>query len=291
MILSGLDIEPRFVPDYGATVSADGTLDVYVNPRGDVILENIDGTNSHILVPTIDANAVNPRSYAGLFTPGQQSLIVTDRLDTGWITHVVSLVGAPTIYFAGLTPGGGGGVFAPTLLGASITSPDGTEMLMTSYTALVAATLATGEMHTLVTFEPRVYSAGAVFLDADHVLWVRAEDRSVSDVGDVHLSVHVVGPEGDIAIDDPSPNFTWPAIAVLSDHTIVVPSDVLFVAADGTTLLTNEQMIANIIGIAADGTSTVTLTQNGAVEWLDRSGATLDLASPYLGAASFTTTD
>jgi hypothetical protein len=170
-------------------------------------------------------------------------------------------------------------------------SPDGTEMLMTSYTALVAATLATGEIRTLVTFEPRVSSAGAVFIDADHVLWVRAEDRSVSDLGDVHLSLHLAGPDGDVAIDDPSPNMTWPAIAVLSDHTIVVPSDVLFVAADGTTLLTNEQMIANIIGIAADRTSVITLTQGGAAEWLDRSGATVDLASPYLGAAAFSTAD
>lgn len=285
MLLPDLDgAEPRFV---GATpaVSGDGTLVSYVDARGDLVVEALDGGEHRALVPSPDPTAMYPTRGVLSFTPDQRAVLVTDYAMYPPKVLIVALSNGASIAvddaWAGASPIG-----EPTFYGAAYFSPDGSEIVLQSTAGLVAVDLATGAKRMLVPFADRVSSGGAVFIDAAHVLWVRLENHTVDDIGRYAVSLHVAGPDpgDDVELDAPGENAFYTSIAVSSAGFIAVPSTALMMSIDGTVLVSNDRSsidsaIVDIIGLTPDELGVVGVTYGGVVRHVGMDGSTRDLAN------------
>lgn len=286
MLVASVDhTSPRYLDAYGVAVSGDGSLDAYVNARGDLIVERIDGSDRRVLVPSPDPSAINPSMNVGGFTPDMRALLISDYVAYPNGIHIVTIadgvsINVDDVWFSG-TPLG-----APTFRGASMFSPDHSEILMQSSTGLVAVAIASGAKRMIAPFPARISSGGAVFLDAEHVLWVRVEDRSVGDLGAFRESLHIAGPTAndDVVLDDPQTNNSpWPSIVVSPAGFIGIPSDVLLVKMDGTVLVRNDSSpdsaASDILGLTPDGGGVITTSFDGIVHYVDVDGTVRDLAT------------
>lgn len=288
MFVASIGATPRFVETPPA-VSPDGTLDSYVNARGDLIIENVDGSDARVLVPSPDPTAMSPAQSAMTFTPDQQAVVVADYRGAPGL-HIVRVSDGQSIDVPGVSAGGT--PFGPVVFrGASRFSPDGSELVMQSTTGLVAVATATGATRMLAPFADRISSGGAVFLDAGHVLWVRVEDTSIGDMGGFKLTLHVAGPgpADDLVLDDPHGGGYWPSIAVSPAGVVALPSDVLLVRTDGTVLATNDladpKAASDILGITPDGRGAITVSQGGDVRYVGVDGTSRDLVQAAVGTS------
>lgn len=276
MVMPALGSSPRFVSGDGVVVSPDGSLDAFV-AQGNVVVENIDGSGRRALAMYRDI------AVAG-FTPDQSKLIVTDFSTSPTRMHLVSLADATSIDLDGVwfdaSP------FGPTtILGASDSSPDGTEILARTTTDLVALSFSTGMTRVIAPLPDKITYSGAAFLDADHVLWVRSEDLSMGDIGIFKLSVHVAGPTptDDVVIDAPSDtNVVIPTIAVAADGLLMLASDVLVARTDGTVLFRNTnaqgvELASDLLGLAPDGEHAIAISSIGQVRIIGVDGTARDL--------------
>jgi hypothetical protein len=196
--------------------------------------------------------------------------------------HIIALADGTAVdvpdAFLGGTP-----LAVPTFIGASMFSSDGSEVLLESTMGLVAITLATGATRTIASFGAKQSSGGAVFLDDQHVVWLRVDDYSIGDIGSFSLSLHVAGPAStdDLVLDSPNAsNMVIPTIAVSAQQGfIALPSDVLVVRTDGTVLVRNEaegsdMHVDDIIGMTPDGKGVVTSSNAGVVRYFGMDGDT-----------------
>src|SRR5262249_32290171 len=157
-----------------------------VNANGDVIVENVDGTQHRVLVPTTTPSGSVPR--ISVLAVIADCVLVSDFSGFPAHVHLVSLADGSSIDVADASVPSS--PFGPTrFLGASPYSTDAAELLFQSTTGLIAVTLATGAVRSIATFDPSVTAGGAAFLDPDHVVWVRVEDHSLGDEGMFGLSV------------------------------------------------------------------------------------------------------
>ena len=275
-VLPSLDGElPRLVTGYGASVSNDGTTIAFVNGRGDVVIETVDGRDQRVLLP-----AEGPRvqfSIAG-FTPDQRAILVWD-FDSSPGVRIVSVADGSSVVidevrFMG-TPFG-----TPRFLGASVYSADQTELLLQSWEGIVAVTLATGAKRVVATFGDRVSAGAAGFLDEGRVIWVRVEDHSVSDIGSFALSLHVAGPtpDDDVAlVTSDRRNVRWSSIAVSPAGFVALPSEVSFVRLDGTVLERNDSStgqspLDEILALTSDGNGVIAASSEHEVRYLEPDG-------------------
>lgn len=277
VLLPGLGSMPRYVESYGLAVSHDGALDAYVSTKGDLVIEHVDGSQSRVLIPSANPDAAVPTIAVDGFTPDDRALLVSDSNLPG--LRIVAVANGSSVAVPGVYSGGYSPLGPVQFYGASAFSPDGSEVLADSASALVALSLADGTQRTIAPFQPRFSSAGAVFLDPDHVLWVRSEDRSQGDLGAFVLSLHVTGPDGaDVLLDDPQQvNELWPSIAVLPDGLVALPSDLLLVRLDGTVIARNNNprdgaAVIDLLGLSPGG-SAITLSYNGEVSVLAADGS------------------
>jgi hypothetical protein len=288
MFVPSIGAPPRFV-DTPPVVSPDGRIDAYVNARGDLILENIDGSDARVLVSSPDPTGMSPGQSAMTFTPDQQAVVVMDYRSAPGL-HIVRVSDGQSIDVPGVSAGGTS-FGSPVFRGASMFSPDGGELVMQSTTGLVAVATATGTTRMLAPFPDRISSGGAVFLDASHVLWVRVEDTSVGDMGGRHLTLHVAGPgpADDLVLDDPPEGGYWPSIAVSPSGVVALPCDVLLVRTDGTVLATNyifdPKAASDILGITPDGQAAITVSQGGDVRYVGVGGIARDLVQAAVGTS------
>lgn len=286
MLLPALDGSAPRLLDASPAVSADGTLVAYVNAGGDVIVERMDGGDRRVLVPSREPMAMYPLVSVAAFTPDQRSVVIIDYRMYPSRLEVVALADGATVqiedaWFGG-TPFG-----APVFRGASPFSPDGSELVLQSTRGLFAVTLATGAKRDLAVFADRVSSGGAVFLDAERVLWVRVEDHSVSDIGRFTLSLHVAGPgaNDDLLLEDSQhENVAWRSIGVSPAGFIALPSENLLVKLDGTVLARNDAALADdILGITPDGAGVIIRSYDGFVRYIGVDGTIRDLATTAIG--------
>ena len=279
MLLPSLDgASPRFMRG-GVTVSPDGTLVAYVNAEGDVIVENMDGTAQRVLVPSKDPTAMYPSWMVTAFTPDQEGLVLFDFGVHPNQLDIVALADGAMVTVDN-TSLGYGPIANPVFRGASPFSPDGTELVAQTSGSLIAITLATGATRQLATLDTRVTSGGAVFVDAEHVLWVRVENHSVSDIGLYTMSVHVAGPGGsDVVLIDGAQNELWQSIAVSPAGFVAVPAAALLVALDGTVLVSNDTLRADdVLGVTPDNQGVIVHSFDGTIRYVDAGGASRDLA-------------
>jgi len=288
MFVPSIGAVPRFV-DTAPAVSPDETLDSYVNAHGDLIIENVDGSDARVLVPSPDPTATSPGEAALTFTPDQQAVVVADYRTTPSL-HIVRVSDGQNIDVPGVAAGGTP-FGAPVFRGASMFSPDGSEFVVQSAMGLVAVATATGATRMLAAFPDRISSGGAVFLDAGHVLWVRVQDTSIGDMGGFNLTLHVAGPgpSDDLVLDDPHAGGYWPSIAVSPTDVVALPSDVLLVRTNGTVLATNDLTDPNaatdILGITPDGRAAITVSQGGRVRYVGVDGTSRDLVQAAAGTS------
>jgi hypothetical protein len=249
--------------------------------QGNVDLENLDGTDHRILSPSIAPTSPFPKEAMIGFTPDQRAVLVQDTSVTPSAIHVISTVDGSAIDVAdaavGGTPFG-----APRFAGASPFSSDGSEVLLQSTTALVAVTLATSATRTIEAFGPQQSSAGAVFLDDQHVLWVRVDDHSSGDVGSFAESVHVTGPgpTDDVVIDNSHPdNSPISTITVSPEGFIALGGAALLVKPDGTVLVPNDVSAYDILGVTPDGKGVIVSALDG-VRYVGMNGTTQLIVTP-----------
>ena len=275
---------PRFTGQTPA-ITSDGTHVGYVDTRGDVIVEAIDGTDHRVVLASSDPSATNHLLGVMSFTPDQSAVLVYDYSSIPKKLRIVSLTNGATVDITGVGPPSGP-FGATTFYGASWFSPDGTEMLLQSSAGLVAINLATGAQRVLVAFADRISSGGAVFLDATHVLWVRLEDRSVGDLGSYSGSLHVVGQEqDDREIDAPHvENALYSSIGVSREGFIALPNERSIVTVDGTLVLRNDPSApasanADVLGVTADGLGFIVISNDGVVRYEGTDGTVRDLVT------------
>lgn len=291
MLLPDLGGAPaRFIGPEPA-ISSDGTQLSYVDARGDLVVEGIDGGNHRVLVPSTDPTAMYHLRTVLSYTPDDRAVLLWDYEAAPATLRIVTIADGASVDVDDVRPAS-----APdgpkTFYGASPFSPDGSEIVLQSSTALIAVNLATGAKRVLASFADRTASGGAVFLDAAHVLWVRLDDHSVGDIGMVAFSLHVAGPgiEDDRTLDaPPGNNRFFSAVAISSQGFIAWPGAALMVKADGTVLVENDYSspttaIAEILGVTPDGRGVIALTYDGVVRYIDANGTTRDLATVGGGA-------
>ena len=282
LILSALDATPRIVPG-AVSISPDATTDAYIAGNGDLIVEDLAGISPRVLVPSPDPTRVVPGERTAGFTPDGRAVLVAAFAAVPNTLHVVQLASAASVDVVGVSSLGTS-FGMPVFQGASAFSPDSSELLMQTSTALVAVTLATGAQRTIAAYPAHVRSGGAVFLDATHVLWVADDDESDGDIGRFYLSLHVAGPGAtdDITLDDPrAENQGWNSIAVATGGVIAVPSDVLLVDPTGATVLANDTRsdatnVTDFLGVSPRG-DVLGITASGDLRLLGADGANADL--------------
>ncbi|HEX5059601.1 MAG TPA: hypothetical protein VFV99_09590 [Kofleriaceae bacterium] len=285
MLLPDLDgTAPRFIGPLPA-ISNDGHQLSYVDARGDAVIEDIDGANRRVVVPSTDPTALyHFRGVTG-FTPDDRAILISDYEMYPAKLRIVALADGSSIDVDDALDGSS--PFGPTLFyGASRFSPDGSEIVLQSTTGLVAIDLGTGTKRVLAPFAPRTSSAGAVFLDAEHVLWVQVENHSVSDIGKYTASLHVAGPtvEDDRVLDAPNDeNALYPSVAVSPEGFIAWPGNAFMMTMAGTVLVENDysspSVYEDILGLTPNGRGVIAITYDGLVRYVDRSGASRDLAT------------
>lgn len=288
IVLPSLDGTSRAL-DNIAVVSPDHTQVANVDAQGNIVLENLDGTNHRILSPSIAPTSRYPMESMIGFTPDQHAVLVADTSTSPVSLHIISIADGSSIDVADASMGGTPfGSPGPRVIGASPFSSDGSEVLMQSTTALIAVSLATGAKRTISTFVPMEASGGAVFLDDQRVLWMRLDDHSTGDAGQIAVTMHVTGPSGDVVIDGPLDNAFTPTIAVLPDDTIAMTSDVVLVKTDGTVLVHNaaspgDVTVGDILGVTPDGKGVMITSYLGVVRYLGLDGEMRDIVTASSG--------
>jgi hypothetical protein len=291
MLLPDLDgAPPRFVGPAPA-IASDGTQISYVDARGDLIVEGLDGSVRRVLVASTDPTAMYHFRNVLSYTPDDRAVLLWDYETYPAKLRVVSITDGASIDVDDVMPAS-----SPrgptTFYGASVFSPDGSEIVMQSRTQLVAISLLTGSKRTLAEFADRVSSGGAVFLDATHVLWVRIDDHSVGDIGKYTSSLHVAGPnvEDDRTLDaPPGENQFFSAVAISPEGFIAWPGTALMVKTDGTVLAENDfsspaAAIAEILGVTPEGGGVIARTYDDVVRYIGADGTSRDLATVAGGA-------
>jgi hypothetical protein len=292
MLLPDLDgTPPRFLGPAPA-ISSDGTQIGYVDARGDLVVEGLDGSARRVLVPSPDPTALYPSRLVLSYTPDDHAILLWDYDAFPARLHIVTVADGTTIEVEDASPADSRNG-PQTFYGASRFSPDGSEIVLQSTSALVAVNVRNGTKRVLAQFENRVSSGGAVFLDASHVLWVRIDNHSVSDIGRYSSSLHIAGPnlDDDRTLDaPPGENHYFPGVAVSSRGFIAWPGTALLVEADGTVLVENDYSspataVVEILGVTPDGGGVIALTHDDLVRYIDANGKTSrDLATAASGA-------
>ena len=220
-----------------------------------------------------------------MFTPDQRAVLMEDTSEYPPKTRIVSLADGTSI---DVDDAWFGGTPFVAVGGGSVFSPDGSEAVMTSRNGLIVVTLATGATRMLAAYPDRISSGGAVFLDDGRVAWLRYEDKSVGDLGDFALSIHVAGPGADQDV----------LVLDAQEGLLVVGHDLTdrlcrrgprrpagLVSMDGTVLVRNDTTSseavfhADIVGISADGTGVVTSSSKGALRFVGLDGTVRNLAT------------
>jgi hypothetical protein len=285
MLLPDLGAPPRFIGAAPA-ISSDGTQISYVDARGDLVVEGIDGSNHRVLVPSTDPTAMfHLRNVLG-YTPDDHAVLLWDYESSPATLHIVAIADGSSVRVDDVMPAESANG-PQAIYGASRFSPDGSEIVLQSSNALVAVNLVTGATRVLAAFADRVSSGGAVFLDATHVLWVRIDNLSVGDIGQYATSLHIAGPnpEDDRILDaPPGTNRFISSVAISSEGFIAWPGEVLMMTPDGTVLVENNDSspaatIVDVLGATPDGRGVIGLTYDGVVRYIATNGTTRDLAT------------
>ncbi|HEY1816979.1 MAG TPA: hypothetical protein VGG74_31740 [Kofleriaceae bacterium] len=287
MLLPALGATPRLISNYGVSVSPDGTEDAFIDGSGDVVLENLDGTDVRVLVPSSDPTETVPHIDVAGFTPDQRALLVLDHSTYPNALEIVALADGTTTAVSNAFFGGPP-VGSIRYLGASGYSADGSELLMQSTTSLIAVNVGTGAVRPIAAFSDGQSSAGAVFLDDQQVLWVRVDDMSVGDEGAYQLSVHVAGPgpADDLVLDPPGQTRALlSTIAVSPAGFIALPSDIILMKLDGTVLARNGDdgkggmLVDDILGLTSDGAGVMTVSWDGDVRNYGQDGTSSQIVT------------
>lgn len=279
MLLPALGSTPRLFENR-LSVSTDATIIAYVTPTGDVVVENLDGTDSRIVYPSANPTAMFP--YRGvLLTPDKRRAIISDYADYPAKLIIVSLADGSAITVD--SSSFGGAICGPEhFLGASMFSADSSQVVISSNGNLAILDLATGNQRPIAAFPPRMSNAGAAFLDDGRVLWARYEDKSVGDAGSYELTLRIAGPNANDDLELVNHGGCWPTIAVLSDA-IALPDANLFIGLDGTPLVDNNPPNGDfdneVIGVLPDGRGVVTTTWTRGVRIVGIDGSRRTLAS------------
>jgi hypothetical protein len=258
---------------------------------GVVTVADPDGSEPRTFQPQPDAT--HTLAVTG-FTPDESAVVVSDDacandVDTtcAEAVYVIPVAGGAITSLPGLfppRPGVKGAPVSTTIGGASVWSPDGTELILTSGTALLAVNPTTGAQRTIATLGVGQFAAAAGFLDAQRVLWTRFDDEGETFTLSLHLAG--LGSADTTLIADQSPG----SVIALTADLIAVAGNAVVIDGQGDVRVTipegsNDTDVNELLGAARDHAGVVAVlddeqSSDASIEWVGVDGDTQTVATP-----------
>lgn len=277
---------PRRINALSLVVSPDGRRLAYLQidpldagPRGDLVVENVDGTSQRVLASGIE---VNPRA----FSADGEFVVVDELVDAlrSRVTRFSVADGSATLLGDGAT------VSLPANGPSEVSrSPDGSEILVMNDRELRAWNITRLEQRLLATLAPGIRVQGAGFLDPDRIVYVEHRDESLGDIGMFHESVHVIDASSDVRVTPDGGLNAACFIAGVGTSTEVIAVDcdgARLVTFDGTVLARAEDAF-QVVGLVGDESGMISVRFDGTIDFVPVVGPTRELghaANPFTGA-------
>ncbi|MBA3460344.1 MAG: hypothetical protein H0T46_10315 [Deltaproteobacteria bacterium] len=267
---------PRRLSAHRVVASADGSQIAYLalaqpggpSPRGDLVVENADGSNRRVLRADVDAMVID-------FLPDGQLLVQDHPTDFTYAIQRIDLASGST---TDLGPGGVNGLATPWYQVSY--SPDRSEVLTGSNHELLALNIATGARRSLAQVPADGTIGSAAFIDRDRVVFTVHRDMSVSDIGMFRESIQLGDPGGQITlVEEATTNSSCRVIAIARAAGYVASTcgGATLATLDGQ-ILTKVQTPFDPLGLSADEGGVVVVLMDGTVSYLSRHGELIELA-------------
>ena len=262
---------PRLIATNRLRVAPDGARVAYLalakpggpSPRGDLVIEDADGSNRRILRTDVDAHVLD-------FLPDGEHLLVSEQ-DANFRPSL-QRIHIPDGAVAELGPRG-------AYLDANSDvafSPDHAEVLTSVGHQLFALDLATGARRLVAEVGPEYTIASALFVDAGQVVLTRHRDMSRGDIGMFKESIQIADDSGARTIvEEPTEGLNNPcrvtAVAARAGFVVASCGGALMMRLDGTVLGTLSSAFG-LLGLADDQSGIVAMDTDGRVQFLSTGG-------------------